>query len=91
MSINRGMDKEDIVHIYMEYYSAIKKQWNNVICTKTHGPRDCLLSEVSQRKTSYNITYMCNLKNVTNEPIYNPEIVTDVENKFMVMVGRRKG
>ena len=30
---------------------------------------------------------MWNLKNVTNEPIYNPEIVTDVENKFMVMVG----
>ena len=26
MSINRGMDKEDVVHIYiMEYYSAIKK------------------------------------------------------------------
>ena len=34
---------------------------------------------------------MWNLKNVTNEPIYNPEIVTDVENKFMVMVGGRKG
>ena len=26
MSIDRGMDKEDVVHIYtMEYYSAIKK------------------------------------------------------------------
>ena len=26
MSINRGMDKEDIIHIYiMEYYSAIKR------------------------------------------------------------------
>ena len=27
MSINRGMDKEDMVHIYniMEYYSAIKR------------------------------------------------------------------
>ena len=34
---------------------------------------------------------MWNLKNVTNEPIYNPEIVTDVEYKFMVMVGGRKG
>ena len=34
---------------------------------------------------------MWNLKNVTNKPIYNPEIVTDVENKFMVMVGGRKG
>ena len=26
MSIDRGMDKEDVAHIYtMEYYSAIKK------------------------------------------------------------------
>ena len=26
MSINRGMDKEDVVYIYtMEYYSAIKR------------------------------------------------------------------
>ena len=25
MSITREMDKEDVVHIYMEYYSAIKK------------------------------------------------------------------
>ena len=26
MSMDRGMDKEDVVHIYtMEYYSAIKK------------------------------------------------------------------
>ena len=26
MSINRGMDKEDVVYVYtMDYYSAIKK------------------------------------------------------------------
>ena len=25
MSINSGMDKEDVVHIYKEYYPAIKK------------------------------------------------------------------
>ena len=25
MSINRGMDKEDVVPIYKEYYSATKK------------------------------------------------------------------
>ena len=32
---DRGMDKEDVLHsIYtMEYYSAIKKKWNNTICT----------------------------------------------------------
>ena len=24
----------------MEYYSAIKKEWNNVICSNMDGPRD---------------------------------------------------
>ena len=28
-------------HIYtVEYYSAIKKEWNNVICNNMDGPRD---------------------------------------------------
>jgi len=41
MSINRGMDKEDVVHIYtMEYYSAIKKEWTNAICSNMDGPRE---------------------------------------------------
>ena len=35
--INRWMDKEDVVYIYiyiytMEYYSAIKKEWNLAFC-----------------------------------------------------------
>ena len=25
MSINKGTDKEDVVHVYKKYYSAIKK------------------------------------------------------------------
>ena len=25
----------------MEYHSAIKKEWNNVICSNMYGPRDC--------------------------------------------------
>ena len=42
MSINRGTDKEDVVHIYtMEYYSAIKEEQNNAICSNMDGPRDC--------------------------------------------------
>ena len=32
MSINRGLDKEVVVHIHMmNYYSDIRKEWNNVI------------------------------------------------------------
>ena len=40
MSIDRGEDKEDVVHIYSEYYSAIKKKRNNAICSNRNGPTD---------------------------------------------------
>ena len=53
MSINRGMDEEDAVHIYpTEYYSAIKK---NEIMLFAATPRDLeiiILTEVKQRKTN---------------------------------------
>ena len=40
MSINRRMDREDVVYLYNEelYYSAIKKkEWNNVIGSNKDG------------------------------------------------------
>ena len=44
MALDRQMDKEEIKklwHIYtMEYYSAIKTEWNNAICSNMDGPRD---------------------------------------------------
>ena len=40
MTINRGMDKEDVVHIYNGMLSSHKKEQINVICSKMDGPRD---------------------------------------------------
>ena len=40
MSINKWVDKEDVVYIHNEYYSAIKKEQNNAICSNMDGPRD---------------------------------------------------
>ena len=37
MSIDRGIDKEDLVH--MEYYSAMKQEGNNATCSNRDGPR----------------------------------------------------
>ena len=37
------------------------------------GPRDIILSEVSQRQISYDITYMWHVKYDTNELIYKTE------------------
>ena len=42
MSIDEGMDKEDVVHIYDGILlSCWKKECNNAMCRDMDGPRDC--------------------------------------------------
>ena len=55
MSINRRTDKEDEVHISMEYHSATKKNETMPSAATWMKPETIILSEVRQRKT--NITY----------------------------------
>ena len=65
MSINRGMDKELVVHIYSGILLSHKKEWNNAICSSIDGPRDCHTERSKsyrEREISYDITYMRNLK-----------------------------
>ena len=40
MSINRWMDKEDVVHIYNGILLSHKNEWNITICSNMDGPRD---------------------------------------------------
>ena len=40
MSIARGMDKGDVVHIYNGILLTHKKEGNNAICSNMDGPRD---------------------------------------------------
>ena len=40
MSIDRGMDKEDMVHICNGILLSHKKVWNNAICSNIDGPGD---------------------------------------------------
>ena len=65
-------------YIYtMEYYSDIKKEWNNAICSNMDGPRDYHTEWRKSdrgRQISYDITYTWNLKYDTNELIYKTEI-----------------
>ena len=55
----------------MEYYSAIKKEWNNAFCSSMERPRQCHTEwSKSDREgeISYDIPYMWNLKrNDTND------------------------
>ena len=40
MFINRGMDKEEVAHIYSGIFLNQKKDSNNTICSNMDGPRD---------------------------------------------------
>ena len=51
----------------MEYYPAMKKEWSVAVCDNMNGPRG-YYAERKVRKILYDFTYMCNLKNKTNEP-----------------------
>ena len=60
----------------MQYYSAIKKEWNNAIYSNMDGPRDYhtkWTNSERERQIPYDITYMWNLKYDTNEIIYKTE------------------
>ena len=57
----------------MEYYSAIKKNEKNDICSKVDGPRDYHTKQSKSerdRQIPYDITYLWNLKYETNWHIY---------------------
>ena len=40
MSMDRGMDKEDVVHICNRILISHKKEWNNAICSNVDEPTD---------------------------------------------------
>ena len=75
MSVNRGMDKEDVVHIYNGILLSHKIEWNNAICSNMDGPRDCHTewSKVDTERQIY-LLYLELKKNGTNELIYKTEV-----------------
>ena len=93
MSIDRWMDKEDVVYIYMEYYSAIKKEWNNAIWSNMDGPRDYHTKWTKTDEDKYHKISLIHgiLKNGTNEFIYKTNRLIDVENKLMVTKDKAGG
>ena len=65
------MVKEIVVYIYpMEYYSAIKKEWNIVTCSSKDGPqRHYAKWNILKKETQipHDLSYMWNLKSVQKQ------------------------
>ena len=58
MSINRRMDKEDLIHIYYRIILSHKKGWNNPICSNTDGPGEyhtMWIKSDRERQISYHL------------------------------------
>jgi hypothetical protein len=56
MSLNRGIDTENVVHLPMEYYSTIKNNEFIKFLGKWMDLEDIILSEVTQsQKNSHDI------------------------------------
>ena len=74
MSIDRGMDEEDMVHIYQRILHSHKKEQNNAIHSNMDAARNYHTKSVRKKKANIiNIPYICNLKYDTNEFIYETE------------------
>ena len=75
MSIDRWMDKEDVVHIHNGILPSHQNEWNNAIYSNMDGP--IILSKRSkserERQIPNDIIYIWNLKYDTNELIYETE------------------
>ena len=77
------MDKEDVIHTHTHTYTHILSQSGILLSHKKNeilsfvptwmDLENIILSEVSQRKTIYDITYMLNIKNNINESKYTTD------------------
>ena len=84
MPIDRPMDKEVVVHIYiyiMEYHSAIKRNEIESFIETWMDLETVIQSEVSQKEKNKcrMLTHVCGtLKNGTDEPICRAEVETQM-------------
>ena len=65
MSIDRGMNKKDAVHMYSGIVLSHKKEWSKAICSNMDRPRDYRTKQSKlkkERQILYDIAYTWNLK-----------------------------
>ena len=73
--MGRGMDIEDMVHIYNGLLLGHKKEWNNDIFSNMDRPRDYHTKWISQTETNiiWYHSYVESKKKDANELIYKTE------------------
>ena len=78
----------------MEYYSAVKKEWNIAMGSNMNGPRDYHTKwskSDRERQISYDIIYLWNLKGGYKwTHFYKRNRLTDIENKPTVPSEERR-
>ena len=91
MSINRGMSKDDALHIQTHrILLSHKKEWNNTICSNMDGPRDYHTKWSKLEEHKYETISMWKLiKMIQKELIYQTN--TYFEIKLMVTKGENVG
>ena len=63
MSIDRGMDKEDVVHIYNGILLSHRKEWNKAICSNMDATRD-YHTKWSKSERHHMISLICGISSM---------------------------
>ena len=72
MSIDRGMDKEDVVHIYNRKVLSHEK-WNNAICSNIDDLDRDYHTKSGRKDKYFMISLICKIKFKKNELIHKTE------------------
>ena len=96
MSIDRGIDKEDVVHIYSGILLSQKKEWNDAILhSNVDATRDYHTKwskSDRERQIPYDTIYMQNLKKKRQMNLFTKQKQTHrFQKKHMVTKGETLG
>ena len=91
MSIDRWMDKEEVVYIHNGILLSPKKELNNTIHSDMDGPRDDMLNEIRHSNANTMWYHLYVDSKIWHRWTYlqNRNRLTDIENKLLATKGER--
>ena len=85
MSIHRGLDKKDVVHIHSGLLLSPKNEWNNTICSNMNESRDYHTKWSQTEKYKYHmISLNVESKNIIQMNLFEKHKLADFKNKLMI-------